>query len=457
MNWPIENHKIQNLFLDSKNIRIPLDLKTQNALIQDLFANEDAFDIVKSISHYGLFPDEFPIAVKENKKIVVLEGNRRVAALKAASQPEIVPAFKGKIKALDIPQINEIKVVIAPNRTKAISLLANKHTVNFRRPWKPLRQAYFYQSQLDNGKTIEQLIDEYSEHDIVKFIKMLEMHKLSKSIKYSSNAIDKKIHDERKFPITNLQRMYDDDNVRKLLGISFNKKGEVKGNITFDEFQKGYKKIVEDVANGEIDSRKYNSSKQRKEYIENLPKQSIPNKNKKGSFTSKSAKEIKIPKDSENNKSDSSFKNTQKLFQKSKVPFRVNSSSLKHLYVELSGINVKTFPNATHDLLRSFLECAVVIFLKEKKEYLKIKKGSKHNPKLSEMLTYLCSSDCTPLTDTNIKQVIKQIKSEYAESFSLERMNMIQHNENWISSEKDVKAAWAKIESLIKILLNPNA
>ena len=108
-------------------------------------------------------------------------------------------------------------------------------------------------------------------------------------------------------------------------------------------------------------------------------------------------------------------------------------------------------------MLRSFLECAVVIFLKEKKEYLKIKKGSKHNPKLSEMLTYLCSSDCTSLTDTNIKQVIKQIKSEYAESFSLERMNMIQHNENWISSEKDVKAAWAKIESLIKILLNPNA
>jgi len=134
MNWKIEPHEIQNLFLDSKNIRIPIKLEAQNALIQDLFANEEAFDIAKSIALYGLFPDELPIAVKEKNKLLILEGNRRLAALKALFNPEIVPAFKGKLKALKKQKITKIKVVLAPSRDKALTLLANKHTVNLRRP-----------------------------------------------------------------------------------------------------------------------------------------------------------------------------------------------------------------------------------------------------------------------------------------------------------------------------------
>jgi len=40
--------------------------------------------------------------------------------------------------------------------------------------------------------------------------------------------------------------------------------------------------------------------------------------------------------------------------------------------------------------------------------------------------------------------------------YSLARMNMGNHDENWNSTEKDVRSAWGKIESLVKILLNPS-
>ena len=32
---------------------------------------------------------------------------------------------------------------------------------------------------------------------------------------------------------------------------------------------------------------------------------------------------------------------------------------------------------------------------------------------------------------------------------------MINHNEHFTSKEKDVRATWAKLESLFKIILNP--
>jgi hypothetical protein len=35
-------------------------------------------------------------------------------------------------------------------------------------------------------------------------------------------------------------------------------------------------------------------------------------------------------------------------------------------------------------------------------------------------------------------------------------MNMVNHNENYASVEKDVRAAWAKVEKLMSFILNPN-
>jgi hypothetical protein len=71
------------------------------------------------------------------------------------------------------------------------------------------------------------------------------------------------------------------------------------------------------------------------------------------------------------------------------------------------------------------------------------------------MLTYIINGKSQFIKDTNIIGVIKQIKSDYDSPYSLERMNMINHNEIWNSSEKEVRSAWSKIESLMKIVLNP--
>jgi hypothetical protein len=452
MSWQIKEMKIQNIYLDQFNIRIPITYSSQNALIQDLFSNEDAFDLVKSISQYGIFPDEFPIVIEEEKKKIVIEGNRRIAALKAMSEPDIVPSFKNKLMDYQKNKIETIRVVIAPDRASAMTLIANKHTINLRRAWKPLRQAYFYKSQIENGKSIETLMSEYPEHDIIKFIRMLDMHKLAKAIDYGDEEVSSNVHDERKFPISNLERMYSDPKVRSFLGISFSEKGQVKGSIPFEEFSKGYSRIVEDVSSGEIDSRKYNSDKQREEYLKKIPKSQTPNKQIKGSFSAANTKEKSVPK-IEKGKKEIGHKTPKGLFQSASVPFKINSSPLKIMYDELRKINVADFSNATHDLLRSFLECSIITFLKAVGHYEKVQKNDNHNPKLSEMLTYLMSPRTHIIVDPNLLQAIDQIKQQYTENYSLERMNMINHNENWVSTEKDVRAAWARLEALFIFLL----
>ncbi len=453
MNWPIDEFSINSIYLDNKNIRQPITDTAQDAILQDLFYNESAFDIVKSIAMNGMFPDEFPILIKEKGKLVVIEGNRRLAALKALDDPERVPLYREKIKALKHGKIKNIKAVLAPNREKALQLIAIKHTNSLRRPWRPLRQAYFYKSQLENGKTIEQLKEQYPEHDIVEFIKMLEAHHLAKSIAYESDTVTALVHDDRKFPISALQRMYEDAYVKNYLGIEFDENGKLTVHTDADQFTAAYKRIIEDIANDDLDTRKANTKDQRREYINQLPPELKPQKSKKRPFATSKLKEQKIDKEKVA-KSARSIKRTAGLIP-SYVPYRLEQSALREIYEELRRIPVSSYPNASHDLLRSFLECTLVLYLKETGEFDQVQKNGKHNPKLDEMLTFILSEKCTTITDGSIKQVVEHLKKNYNQDYSLARLNMINHNEQWVSTEKEVRAAWSKLEPLMKYLLNP--
>lgn len=456
MDWPIKPFSIVDLKLDQYNIRTPVSDEDQNALIRDMFANEDAFQIAKSYVQNGVFPDEFPIAIEEDGKMIVIEGNRRLAALKALNIPTIVKAWENRIKTLRNPKITKIQVVVAPSRDAAIIHIANKHTINYRRAWKPLRQAYFYKSQVDDGKTIEEIINEFPDHNVPRFWKMIEMHHLAKSMDLHELA-EPKVHDDRNFPITSLERFYNDKTVSEFLGIEFDESGNVRGKVAKSEFEKGYKKIIEDIALGEIDSRSYNKATERAKYVKKALNVHKPNLRKKGSFSSADFKEVAPTKKPEKKKQVRTKTTPKGLFYKSDVPFGLSSTPLRLMYNELKDIDVEIFPNATHDLLRSFLECSLVFYLKHTGEYGKVKKHNKHNPVLSEMLTFVTSKSCTSITDANLIQAIKQVHSNWKDAYSLERMNMINHNENWTSTERDVRSAWGKLEALFKIILNPES
>src|SRR3989339_1086030 len=99
--WTRKKVKVTDLFLDPENIRLQVEVKSsQEALINDLFLNESAMDVLESITANGFFPDEVPVVVKEDDKYTVLDGNRRVAALKVLLRPEIVPSKEVSIKKI---------------------------------------------------------------------------------------------------------------------------------------------------------------------------------------------------------------------------------------------------------------------------------------------------------------------------------------------------------------------
>ncbi|MFA5770849.1 MAG: hypothetical protein WC894_05150, partial [Patescibacteria group bacterium] len=120
---------------------------------------------------------------------------------------------------------------------------------------------------------------------------------------------------------------------------------------------------------------------------------------------------------------------------------------------ELKDISVYNFPNATHDLLRSFLECSLIEFLSEIDVLNKIKKNEKHKPTLGEMLAYIINNKV--IADQDVLENLNSIKQDWDKPYSLQRMNMVNHNKNYASVESDVRITWEKIEPLFRMILNP--
>ncbi len=87
--WPTQLKAVASLHLDPRNPRLGRESskRAPREIVQHLFDHDKAFEVAESIATRGYFPNEPLLADKEDDRLVVVEGNRRLAALKALREP----------------------------------------------------------------------------------------------------------------------------------------------------------------------------------------------------------------------------------------------------------------------------------------------------------------------------------------------------------------------------------
>lgn len=447
INWKTDTVKVVNVELDPKNVRLDINGPSQDAIIQDLFKNENAIQIVDSIAQNGFFNQELPIITKEDGKWVVLEGNRRLSALKAILNPKLVPQREEKLKSLiaemgDTSGLAEIEVKIAPNRESASKVIASIHTLKTRRGWSPLRQAHFYYAQIaEGGKTIEQLQEEYKNVDIPTFVKRWEIHNAAKSVDYGDDELQRKVS-SKKFPISTMERLYDNPEFMKLAKMSFDEYGQLTFTASDEEREKVFKKVVNDIYDKKIDTRILNkkNSSSYKQYMNEIKELDI-----KGGSTTKKASSLEdqpVPKVTQTNHG---------IVPKD-VTCSINYPAVKRVLEELQTLNYRKYPNATHDLLRSFLECSLKAYLDHKNVTIQARNYVQLKHVLDEAKKHF-ETERRSFVQVIDKMVDKNTKNSYM--YSADYLNAINHNHEVFSRYKDVEETWEQMENMIKYVLNP--
>ncbi|MCA1282186.1 hypothetical protein [Saccharopolyspora sp. 7B] len=420
--WPIEERGLDELDLDIHNVRIPGGQLTDSSIANYLVEEGDLLDLARDILRDGYIDNEIPVVTVESGRCVVLEGNRRVTALKATRDPLLLGKAAPRMQRLlsrypesDIP--TQIRVMFAPSREAAQPLLARLHTRSPKKGWMREQQAVFYHAQLSPTTTVDDLRALYpSEPKILDFIRMGEMRELIRSLHYDDAELEQWVKSS-KLKMTSFEYAYERPKIQQALGISFGKdgllrprrvsKGLRRGLIYLmkqfkdkklntrspelmakkdehDDFVEILRSIVEDGPHGDVDvaDPEGNDSEQharaggsggfRGGSTSNSGTDMHSRAVDEGSESTTSTNGAPDPADAASKPVDttaedpsgpssrgSNRRDTRARLDMDGFEYKGSSAGMRRRFEELKQLNVQGFPNAAYDLLRTILECSI--------------------------------------------------------------------------------------------------
>ena len=163
----LERLSIDSLLLDPQNPRLPDDKRgtsDQLALAAYIAKRYKPIEIGQSVAANGFFESEPLIAVKDNGKYIVKEGNRRLTALKGLADTAYrlrYPRSKewdGLAKEIARKELlpGKLPVVVAADEDSVWPIIGYRHVSGIE-PWAPLAKANFIGQRVDAGETWEQV------------------------------------------------------------------------------------------------------------------------------------------------------------------------------------------------------------------------------------------------------------------------------------------------------------
>ncbi|WP_026905545.1 hypothetical protein [Pedobacter glucosidilyticus] len=282
--WETFEYSLSTLQLDLNNPRINYQGKNlnQTQIMQYLIHNEKVYELAKKISEEGYFIGEEPIICIENDKKVVLEGNRRTAALKLLQDPKkFLPTSRANVLLKNIvtnnfPVDKKLKCHIAPNRLLANPIIYSRHRGDALKRWQTGNQYAFVANMFYNDGLIINDICELlyeTSGNIKNYLKAYNLFFEAQQLHLKDTG---EFIDISKFDITNLERFYKFEDAQTFLGIDFNPEdASLIITIEKEEFEKRLLYVFNEMMQAKAFSREFNNEDDKVIYINKLKKNPI--------------------------------------------------------------------------------------------------------------------------------------------------------------------------------------
>jgi hypothetical protein len=139
--------KIDDLHLDKDNPRLPKSMsnKTEEEIINYFLSEASLLELMLAIGINNFFEGEQLLVAKEDGKYIVIEGNRRLSAVKLLHNPDLAKILKGKVQQVLAESKFfplEIPCLVFPSRDDILKYLGYRHITGIK-PWKLLEKARY--------------------------------------------------------------------------------------------------------------------------------------------------------------------------------------------------------------------------------------------------------------------------------------------------------------------------
>jgi hypothetical protein len=155
---------VSNLLLDPQNPRLTLEPNaSQDAILKRMYIDEALEELASSFSRNGYFWEEPLVVVPSGKasdKFIVVEGNRRLAAIKLLTDATL----RKKLNVTDFPELTakretelkSVPTVAYSSREDIVPYLGFRHITGVKK-WEPFAKARYVAGLINSGVPISQI------------------------------------------------------------------------------------------------------------------------------------------------------------------------------------------------------------------------------------------------------------------------------------------------------------
>jgi len=400
--------------------------------------------LAQNIIDNGLNPSELVLVTPHEKtenQFNVLEGNRRICALKLMANPDLIPE-KNKSLLISFKKLSEhfyknpitaIPCVIFSNESDAYRWIKLKHTGENDGvgvvSWDAQQKARFDERVEGKSSYAIQIID------------FLKNQNISEELKKELPNL----------PSSSFQRLITDPDFRKTVGLEI-KDQKVFTNLPAEEVVKSLTKVIKDLLREDFTVKEIYYKDDRLNYLETFKPSELPNK----TTTFKESWELtKNNPPSKVNTIAAAAKSTKKsskplsTSRNSIIPksciIHINQPRVNKIYRELKDLDLREFCNAGAITFRVFIELSIDSFIEEQK-IVAVTKDDKLRRKVEEVANFLEKNGHLD------KHKLKAIRNSVANNtniLSIETFNSYVHNKDLNPVENELKVAWDNIENFI--------
>lgn len=435
--------EVPRLRFDLRNPRVPGEPDSQKDAFEEVATEQKAklLGLARHIAKNGLSPAQRFIVIPDDGNFyIVLDANRRLAALKALEQPDLM---QGILNEGQMAQLRTLAAEYEPPEDVACVVFAKREDADV---WVEL----FHEGQGDGAGLVEWSAHQKARHRARRgggkapHMQVLEF--IIREGDVSPQTIDR--NRRGTFPVSTLERALTTPHVRQQLGIEI-VGGKVMTNFPKPEVLKGLTKLVDEIGTGKVKVATFMSKEDRARYVDQFKDQELPDANTRGKA---SVALDEAPEKASGGKVKSKDrKHSSARTKMIPVEFSVAipDSRINDIYYELKRqLVLRDVPNAAAVLLRVFIELSVDEYVDRNQVRVTTTKKSLQN-KVSAVLDYMEANDLFGKEDmVPVREAVKDPDNVTLPT----NLNAFVHNRHMTPSANDLKAIWDRLAHFVQAL-----
>ena len=449
---------LSNLYLDLQNPRYE-EQQSQNEALNTIAGEQKGKLIVllKDILENGLNPSDIPIVMPDPTRgsgYVVLEGNRRIAALKLFKKPRILTNTTMRQRYSKLhdeyksKNIKSVECLIVNSREEANLWIERKHEGEMNGAgtvkWNTVQSARFRSGKTGKDSRMVQLID---------FIR-------------AAGAGDEEFTEQlTRMKATNLERLISTPSVVTELGLTYDN-GEYSSPYEWSEVVKGLKAVVSRLSTPGFKVRDIYRKSDRERFMNTIPREELPDKTKMAEkpWRLKEFNEDSMRSESSGQKGEQEKGKQQNrtggtqtqrptsrdTFLPKDLSLSIPNERINRIYSELKLMSHNTMTNACAVMLRVFLELSADCYLEQcgllKDGVLSGSKAGDLKSKINMVIKNLC--DKNYLDDAKAKGIRDEINAKQG-AYCVDTMNSYVHNLDFNPKPENLMLAWDNVQPFV--------